>query len=530
MNKLSGKIKSLCVNTLNSIKSDKKNYYIIGLLLIGIAIRIFFIGKIPPGLNQDEASIGYDTYALLHYGIDRHGFHNPVHFISWGSGQNALYAYLSMPFIALFGLSIFSVRLLAALIGCISLFVFYKIARKLWDKDAAIILLFALVINPWHIMISRWALESNLFPSVFLIGIYFLVTAREKKWALPVSFFVFSLSLYSYGTSYFFVPIFIGLVLLVLYFIKKEKISLLAISVTVFVVVAIPIFLFVLGNTFQWKSIENVFFSIPRLTDTPRFNTVSSFFSYNFIHQSITNLKNLLKLFFSQDDGYIWNSIPAFGFMYLFSLPFFIAGLYHVFAGRKNIGYFYPVLMFWLVLAFLLGSVTDININRINILFYILILFAGLGLYELKGKSVVFFRTSIAVYTLFFLLFGGYYFIKYPGVSSSAFMESLGDAIVYAKKNTPPATQIHVTETGINMPYIFVLFYAKETPETFNNSVVYPITGGPAKSFGRYVFETKDTINTPENTYIIHNSELQHVNNQYFSIKKFKHFSVATPK
>ena len=35
-------------------------------------------GSIPPGIFVDEASSGYDAYALLHYGIDRNGFHNPV--------------------------------------------------------------------------------------------------------------------------------------------------------------------------------------------------------------------------------------------------------------------------------------------------------------------------------------------------------------------------------------------------------------------------------------------------------------------
>ncbi|WP_410513409.1 hypothetical protein PaeBR_02820 [Paenibacillus sp. BR2-3] len=83
----------------------RHNPWPVVLFLLGAAIRILYIGSIPGGLNQDEASIGYDAYAILHYGIDRNGIHLPVHLISWGSGQNALYAYLSMPFILLFGCS-----------------------------------------------------------------------------------------------------------------------------------------------------------------------------------------------------------------------------------------------------------------------------------------------------------------------------------------------------------------------------------------------------------------------------------------
>jgi hypothetical protein len=54
----------------------------------GIAVRLFEFGSIPPGLNQDEASTGYDAFALPHDGIDRNGFHNPVPSDQQGFGSN----------------------------------------------------------------------------------------------------------------------------------------------------------------------------------------------------------------------------------------------------------------------------------------------------------------------------------------------------------------------------------------------------------------------------------------------------------
>ncbi|MGQ9472579.1 MAG: glycosyltransferase family 39 protein [Candidatus Caldatribacteriaceae bacterium] len=138
-----------------------KNWFLMLVSGWGIFIRLFLLGAIPPGLNQDEASIGYDAWSLLHYGVDRNGFHNPVHFVSWGSGQNSLHAYFSMPFIAIFGLTPLSVRLVNALLGCISLFIFYDVISRISGKDKAIIATFLLSISPWHIMMSRWELESN---------------------------------------------------------------------------------------------------------------------------------------------------------------------------------------------------------------------------------------------------------------------------------------------------------------------------------------------------------------------------------
>src|SRR5512138_1804117 len=100
----------LDASKLGSLEIDQGRYLQIVRIVAGVCIalgvvaRIVGFGGTPPGLNQDEASIGYESWSLLNYGIDRNGVHWPVHLVSWGSGQNALYAYLAMPFVA-FGLT-----------------------------------------------------------------------------------------------------------------------------------------------------------------------------------------------------------------------------------------------------------------------------------------------------------------------------------------------------------------------------------------------------------------------------------------
>src|SRR4051812_29445262 len=53
-------------------------------------LRFYRFPSLPTGLLQDEASAGYETYALLLRGTDRWGNPWPVYFPSWGSGQNVL--------------------------------------------------------------------------------------------------------------------------------------------------------------------------------------------------------------------------------------------------------------------------------------------------------------------------------------------------------------------------------------------------------------------------------------------------------
>ena len=52
--------------------------FIAVLLIVGAALRLIGLSELPAGMNQDEASIGYDSWAIANYGVDRNGYHNPV--------------------------------------------------------------------------------------------------------------------------------------------------------------------------------------------------------------------------------------------------------------------------------------------------------------------------------------------------------------------------------------------------------------------------------------------------------------------
>ena len=52
------------------------------IFLLAAGLRLWAFGTVPGGLNQDEASIGYDAWSILHYGIDRNGIRLPVHLIA----------------------------------------------------------------------------------------------------------------------------------------------------------------------------------------------------------------------------------------------------------------------------------------------------------------------------------------------------------------------------------------------------------------------------------------------------------------
>src|SRR2546421_4554281 len=93
--------------------------HLLFLLIMALSafLRFYRFPSLPAGLNQDEASAGYESYALLLHGTDRWGNKFPVYFPGWGTGQNVLLSYLNIPFIKVFGLTIFGERFLSAILG-----------------------------------------------------------------------------------------------------------------------------------------------------------------------------------------------------------------------------------------------------------------------------------------------------------------------------------------------------------------------------------------------------------------------------
>lgn len=98
---------------------------LIAALCVGALLRSWCFGDLPAGMNQDEAAMAYDAYAIFHQGTDRLGIRFPTMLVSWGSGMNPLASYLVAPFVGIFGLSPWSARLPFLLAGVAGIPLFY---------------------------------------------------------------------------------------------------------------------------------------------------------------------------------------------------------------------------------------------------------------------------------------------------------------------------------------------------------------------------------------------------------------------
>ena len=214
-------------------------------------LLIYRIEDIPLAYNIDEAGMAYDALNIVNHHTDRHLYHFPVYFVSYGDGQSALYTYLAAGLIRLFGYSIVIVRLPAVILSLLSVFVFFRIIHKSYGTKASLIVMALFCVLPFSIMHSRWGLDCYLFFPMLIIScavLFHAVSSSDIRWFV-FSGFAYGLTLYTYAISYMTVPLFLAIVLIYLLIIRKINLkSLFAMGIPLFLMAVSLLMLLAVNN------------------------------------------------------------------------------------------------------------------------------------------------------------------------------------------------------------------------------------------------------------------------------------------
>ena len=464
------------------------------LVLVGMLVRLVALGQYPGDIHQDEAYSAYEAYCLLTDGMDSWGYGYPVYLTTWGSGMNALQSYLMMPFVALFGLKTWVLRLPQALLACATLPVIYSLIKRLFSRETAVIGLAFLAICPWQITMARWGLESNLAPGMILLGFSCFIKGVEKPKYYVLSALFYGLSLYAYATIWPVLPFMILLQALYLWYVGKLKWNRwLFAGVLLLGLLALPLVLFLAVNWDMIGEIRTPWVSIPRMLE---FRTGD--ISLNHLYE---NVYRLVKTFLLQRDDRVWNASDEFGLYYHISLPFIAVGamncLFSTVRSLKSRRYHAGALiLIWLILGGVLGCLIDGNVNRLNFLHVPLIVCAVIGIYLVcnwMNKRIRWFGKAIAsAYALSFLLFMGFYFTEYQDQVAPQFNRGLEEAVDFAKNVAGDEETIHVSDW---ISYPKILFYDEMPPAVFRNTVKWRWEKHAymmIDAAGRYLFELID--------------------------------------
>ncbi|HET9481979.1 MAG TPA: glycosyltransferase family 39 protein, partial [Candidatus Polarisedimenticolia bacterium] len=192
---------------------------LIAATIVACALRFADLGGIPPSLYCDEAFHGWEAYCLLETGRDSRGVALPLFFDIFGKGWGEpLYTYLTVPAVALFGLTPLAARAAAAAAGTLAVPVTGLLAAALlrgagkgMAERAGIVAAALMAISPWSFHLSRVAFQASLLPLMLAAGFWLAARGvravrRKSAWLLPAGL-VLGVSLYTYTVARLAMPL-----------------------------------------------------------------------------------------------------------------------------------------------------------------------------------------------------------------------------------------------------------------------------------------------------------------------------------
>lgn len=399
----------------------KASKFILALILIlATFLRLYQLDTLPISLFGDEIDVGYQSWSLISTGKDYMGNTLPFYIQSLTEWRAPLLMYVTAPFIGIFGPTPYAVRLPAALLGVLSIYLLYQFLSKIFsNKTIGLVAAFLLAITPWHIHYSRAAFEVTLLMTLLLAGTNLFINGKIYLSLIP-----FVLTLYTYSTANIFTP----LLILSLYLIYRPKISMtkdwykllpgfiLALPIAYFILLGpasgrfsgISIFNdqkevdnLIISRTEPWvlgSGMEKYFHNKPIMYLTTYFRNYTSALSGEFL--------------FLNGDPNFRHSISHVGELPLFFAPFLLAGIVFAFINISQKGN--KLILLWLFLSPIASSLTQGGGSHATRLFIMLTPLISLSAYGITQISDMLKKTKLRqVFAIILLIISFYSLIIY---------------------------------------------------------------------------------------------------------------------
>jgi len=467
----------------------KTKIFVFGIIIIlGAFLRLFVLDKVPPSLNWDEVSHGYNAYSIITTGKDEWGARFPLTaFRAFGDYKLPLYIYLTAP-LTIFGLSEWTVRLVSAISGIGAVIFIFFVVQKLFNNFALSALsTLLLAVSPWGIMLSRAAFEANLSLFLVIFATWLFLLGLEKEKLLPVVAIFYGFSLYSYNSAKIFVPLLI-ITFVLLY--RKEifaKIKFSSLALIIFLLMFLPHLILLPSQEgqarFYWSTIldsgaiaqinkarsaSNLLQPLPRFVHNKGTYFLSHFFSNWLSHYSPHFL-------FFQGGSHYQYSIPGKGVVYPVLAPFLVIGFLLMLFKKQKSAIF---TLFWFLIAPVSAAITRDSPNVLRSIFLLppLVVISafgvvGLGRFLQRLRKLYYFSFLITFICLL-VIYTGYflfdYFGKYKIEYSFAWQYGYKEIVKIVNYNYENYDRIIITKK-YGEPHEFLLFYLKWPPKKYQN-------------------------------------------------------------
>lgn len=463
------------------------------ILTIAFLIRGISINS-TPALNPDEAALGYNAYSLIKTGKDEHGISWPLHFKSFGDYKPGGYVYLDIPFIYLFGLKTFAVRLPNLILSILTILFLYKLVLLL-TKNYLLsdLTAFVLAVSPWHIHFSRGAWESSAALSFIVIGTYFFFKSISEKFyknfTLFIIFYIFSL--YIYHSARLIAPL-LALSLIILYFkFLIKKLPKLILPLILGVLLAIPVLYSFLNNGGTTR-IGGVGLTADPGPASRSEELLNQHQGVKLINRVMHNKRVLYLIswgekYFSHfdlnflainGDEVPRSKVPEMGQIYIFEIPFLILGIIfliksNLFSSKSKIFIF-----LFLFIAPIASSLTFQAPSALRSLAMVipLSIFISCGIFYFfqLTKQIKIKKTILIIFGLFYLYSISYYFdsyfLHYAKRYPFAWQYKFDELVPCLEQEKTNYQNIYITNK-YDQPYILFLFFSQYPPTQIQSQI-----------------------------------------------------------
>ena len=485
------------------------------IVFLAVGLRFYKLGKVPPSINWDEASMGFNAYMILKSGRDEFGEKFPLAFRSYDDFKPPLTVYLCALTFKFLPINEWSLRFPSAFLGSLTVILTFLLTKELFKEKQrvdyyALLAAFLLAISPWHVYFSRILFETNIAVFFVVLGIFSFLkfindtgennyTGKSKKQFIYgfVAALSFSLSLYTYHSARGFTPLLILSLLLVFWKkLKNVKRSLFLFSI-LFLLFSLPLLKLTFSSQVQRRIKSVSIFEQERkpfersveFLEIAQKQGVPFWLARVFYNRRIEYAKQLVIGYFSHftpnflflkaGNVAMYRPAPNVGLLYLSELPFLLLGFYYLFK-KKPQGFL--LLVFWVLIAPIPASFTTnppFVIRTMNFLPVLQILVAyGLINFWIdfkKQKTKKFLLVFYCfLFTSNFYYFIHQYFIHFSLENSKTWqygyrelVETIGEQKDYNKVILFVRQRESVRETILEKAHGFLAFYLLPEPEEY---------------------------------------------------------------
>ena len=507
----------------------KRYVWIVLIILLAGILRFWNLTQVPPALNSDEVAIGYNAYSVLKTGKDEYGTRFPLTFRSFDDYKLPVYVYMVAGSMRIFGYNDFAVRFPSALFGTLTVlltFVFVKELFVSWGpKRSNLLALFAsfhLAVSPWSVQFSRAGYEANVAVFFIVCGAYAFLLGLTKGWWLVLSSFMFSLAIWTYLTPRIFVPLLV-LGCAVIYGKKIWKMKTAALTgIILAIILLFPIIKMSFSREGQMRAAgvsafantDDIRRSVSRIAlDESKGLRLLTIFDNRRLIYAITFLRGYFSHF---DPNFLFldKSIdkyraPDMGLMYLFELPLFLAGAYHLIRKWSH----GSALVFWWILAAPVAAAftlqlphpvrTLVFLPSLQIVSAVGALVTAEAIHRIYLKNriagsiyILFAVLTVAVSVAYYLL---QYFVHLPVEDASYWYAGRKEMVQKLESYENQYDTIYVSNS-LDFPYIFFLYYRHVDPRDYLNRGG-TVSGGfteQRNAYGKYSFRSiSPSLRTP---------------------------------